>query len=133
LDWFLERKLAVKNENLVVDDYKYMNSLNGSGICIMFFCWFVHTLKPSGTACNQTWKLKQVLISFYVSFSFPVQVASHILMGIPHSASSSPLSPFGEACLRKDLTAIHEILDNIGYKDDQGVANEVLYFLWKLK
>jgi BR-signaling kinase len=58
-----------------------------------------------------------------------VQVASHILMGIPHSASSSPLSPFGEACLRKDLTAIHEILDNIGYKDDQGVANEVLYFL----
>jgi len=61
-----------------------------------------------------------------------VQVPSHILMGIPHGASSSPLSPFGEACSRRDLTAINEILDNIGYKDDQGVANEVLYFILKL-
>lgn len=56
-----------------------------------------------------------------------MQVPSHVLMGIPHSASLSPLSPFGEACLRKDLTAIHEILDNLGYKDDEGVTNEVIY------
>lgn len=50
-------------------------------------------------------------------------------MGIPHESESSakPLSltPFGEACLRQDLTAIHEILDKTGYKDDEGVANEV--------
>lgn len=46
-------------------------------------------------------------------------------MGIPHSDSLAPLSPLGEACSRKDLTAIHEILENVGYKDDEGVTNEV--------
>ena len=50
-------------------------------------------------------------------------------MGIEHENASStePLSltPFGEACLRKDLTAIHEMLDKNGYKDDEGIANEV--------
>lgn len=50
-------------------------------------------------------------------------------MGIPHGTASSkqPLSltPFGEACTRIDLTAIHEILEKMGYKDDEGIANEV--------
>ena len=46
-------------------------------------------------------------------------------MGIPHSASLSPLSPLGEACSRMDLTAIHEILEGVGYKDDEGMTNEV--------
>lgn len=50
-------------------------------------------------------------------------------MGIPQETASSaqPLSltPFGEACLRMDLTAIHEILEKNGYKDDEGIANEV--------
>ena len=43
--------------------------------------------------------------------------------------SSEPLllTPMGEACLRIDLTAIHEILDKIGYKDDAGIANEVCF------
>ncbi|KAI7982108.1 Serine/threonine-protein kinase BSK5 [Camellia lanceoleosa] len=54
---------------------------------------------------------------------------SHVLMDIPHeSASTTPtsvLTPLGEACSRVDLTAIHEILENAGYKDDEGVANEV--------
>lgn len=58
-------------------------------------------------------------------FSFLLQVPSHVLMGIPHSDSLAPLSPLGEACSRKDLTAIHEILENVGYKDDEGVTNEV--------
>lgn len=35
------------------------------------------------------------------------------------------LTPLGEACLRVDLTAIHEILEKAGYKDDEGIANEV--------
>ncbi|KAI8003369.1 Serine/threonine-protein kinase BSK5 [Camellia lanceoleosa] len=56
-------------------------------------------------------------------------VPSHVLMDIPHeSASTTPtsvLTPLGVACLRVDLTAIHEILENAGYKDDEGVANEV--------
>lgn len=52
-------------------------------------------------------------------------------MGIPHETASStqPLSltPFGEACVRTDLTAIHEILEKNGYKDDEGIANEVCH------
>ena len=50
-------------------------------------------------------------------------------MGIPRESSTSlqqkPLSPLGEACSRVDLTAIHEILEKVGYKDDEGIANEV--------
>lgn len=50
-------------------------------------------------------------------------------MGLPHETASStkPLSltPFGEACLRLDLTAIHQTLEKTGYKDDEGIANEV--------
>lgn len=49
-------------------------------------------------------------------------------MGIPHGAAALPnLSPLGEACVRKDLTAIHEILESIGYKDDEGAATEVRF------
>lgn len=48
-------------------------------------------------------------------------------MGIQHSATIvASLTPLGDACSRKDLTAIHEVLESIGYKDDEGVANEVL-------
>lgn len=49
-------------------------------------------------------------------------------MGIPHGAAALPnLSPFGEACVRTDLTAIHEIIESIGYKDDEGAATEVRF------
>ncbi|KAK3008023.1 hypothetical protein RJ639_014490 [Escallonia herrerae] len=57
-------------------------------------------------------------------------VPSYVLMGIPHSASFSPRSPLGEACSRMDLTAIHEILEKTGYKDDEGVANELSFQMW---
>lgn len=53
-------------------------------------------------------------------------------MGIRQETASSTkpsLTPFGEACLRLDLTAIHEILEKIGYKDDEGIANEVRHHL----
>ena len=56
-----------------------------------------------------------------------MQVPSHVLMGIPHSAAAFPLSPLGEACSRMDLTAIHEVLEKIGYKDDEGAATEVCF------
>ena len=50
-------------------------------------------------------------------------------MDIPRGGASSldslSLSPLGDACLRMDLTAIHEILENTGYKDDEGTTNEV--------
>lgn len=60
-----------------------------------------------------------------------MQVPSYVLLGVPQGNSNNTpqlqLSPMGEACLRMDLTAIHEILDKIGYKDDEGIANEVVY------
>jgi hypothetical protein len=50
-------------------------------------------------------------------------------MGIKHGTASPketlPLTPLGEACSRRDLTAIHEMLEKVGYRDDEGVANEV--------
>ncbi|ONI23054.1 hypothetical protein PRUPE_2G167300 [Prunus persica] len=57
------------------------------------------------------------------------EVPSFVLMGIPNSTSCSPLSPLGEACSRRDLTAIHEVLENIGYKDD-GMTNELSFQMW---
>jgi len=62
------------------------------------------------------------------------EVPSHVLMGISQedasSASTSVLTPLGEACSRVDLTAIHEILETLGYKDDEGVANELSFQMW---
>ncbi|KAE8703688.1 putative serine/threonine-protein kinase [Hibiscus syriacus] len=58
------------------------------------------------------------------------EVPSHVLMGIPNNVSFTPLSPVGEACSRGDLTAIHEILENLGYKDDEGVVNELSFQMW---
>ena len=48
-------------------------------------------------------------------------------MGLPDGAAAFPLSPLGEATLRMDLTAIHEILEKLGYKDDEGTATEVCF------
>ncbi|KAJ8441525.1 hypothetical protein Cgig2_026326 [Carnegiea gigantea] len=70
------------------------------------------------------------LISALTPLQKETEVSSHILMGIPHSASSLPLSALGEACLRRDLTAMHEILEKIGYKDDDGVTNELSFQMW---
>ncbi|KAM6550792.1 hypothetical protein CsatB_000600 [Cannabis sativa] len=74
------------------------------------------------------------LVTSLVSLQKETEVASYVLMGIAHETASSvqPLSltPFGEACVRMDLTAIHEILDKNGYKDDEGIANELSFQMW---
>jgi len=63
-----------------------------------------------------------------------VETPSYELMDIPRGGVSSiqslPLSPLAEACSRKDLTAIHEILEKTGYKDDEGTANELSFQMW---
>ncbi|GJN01275.1 hypothetical protein PR202_ga18528 [Eleusine coracana subsp. coracana] len=63
-----------------------------------------------------------------------VQTPSYELMDIPRGGASSiqslHLSPLAEACSRKDLTAIHEILEKTGYKDDEGTANELSFQMW---
>ncbi|ERN09612.1 probable serine/threonine-protein kinase BSK3 [Amborella trichopoda] len=62
------------------------------------------------------------------------EVPSYVLMGLPNGVASPlqalSLSPLGEACSRVDLTAIHEILDKVGYKDDEGIANELSFQMW---
>lgn len=57
-----------------------------------------------------------------------MQVPSHVLMSIPHGVAAVSLSHLGEACLRMDLTAIHEILEKNAYKDDEGAATEVCFW-----
>jgi hypothetical protein len=42
----------------------------------------------------------------------------------PAPQPQHPFSPMGEACSRMDLTAIHQILVNTHYRDDEG-TNEV--------
>lgn len=71
--------------------------------------------------------MKFIVVLYLVVFFGIInpQVPSHILMGIPHGGTALPMSPLAEACLRMDLTAIHEILEKLGYKDDEGAATEV--------
>ncbi|MBA0558769.1 hypothetical protein Golob_015773, partial [Gossypium lobatum] len=64
------------------------------------------------------------LVSAIIPLQRDAEVPSHVLMGIRDSADAVPLSPLGESCVRMDLTAIHEVLENLGYKDDEGTATE---------
>nr|GEW44002.1 probable serine/threonine-protein kinase At5g41260 [Tanacetum cinerariifolium] len=57
------------------------------------------------------------------------EVPSYVLMGIPATNAFSPRSALGEACLRMDLTAIHEILETVSYKDDEG-GQELSFQMW---
>ncbi|KAF3670224.1 putative serine/threonine-protein kinase [Capsicum chinense] len=74
------------------------------------------------------------LVTSLMSLQKETEVPSHVLLGIPHGTSTPPqpllLTPMGEACLRKDLTALHEILEKTGYKDDEGIANELSFQMW---
>ncbi|XP_058109330.1 serine/threonine-protein kinase BSK5 [Magnolia sinica] len=76
----------------------------------------------------------KTLVTALTSLQKETEVPSYVLMGIPHGTASStqPLSltPLGEACSRMDLTAIHEMLEKVGYKDDEGVANELSFQMW---
>ncbi|KAL8134391.1 hypothetical protein AgCh_009425 [Apium graveolens] len=72
-------------------------------------------------------------LSFIQARILPItdmQVSSNELMGVPDSSVAFPLSPLGDACLRNDLTAIHEILEKPGYKDDEGAATELSSQMW---
>ncbi|KAJ9550091.1 hypothetical protein OSB04_022634 [Centaurea solstitialis] len=51
---------------------------------------------------------------------------SHALTGIPQSGPAMPLTPLDEACLQMDLMAIHEIVEDLAYKDDEGAATEFI-------
>ncbi|KAI3910499.1 hypothetical protein MKW92_019030 [Papaver armeniacum] len=74
------------------------------------------------------------LVTALIALQKDTEVPSYELMGISQgtasSAESLTLTPFGEACTRMDLTAIHEILEKVGYKDDEGIANELSFQMW---
>lgn len=72
------------------------------------------------------------LVIALASLQKEAEVPSYVLMGIPQGTASSTnsLTPLGEACSRLDLTAIHEILEKVGYKDDEGIANELSFQMW---
>ncbi|PIN07064.1 Serine/threonine protein kinase [Handroanthus impetiginosus] len=70
------------------------------------------------------------LVAALIPLQKETEVPSHELMGIPHSGEAPSLSALGEACLRMDLTAMHEILEKLGYKDDEGAATELSFQMW---
>ncbi|XP_076898880.1 serine/threonine-protein kinase BSK5-like, partial [Bidens hawaiensis] len=60
--------------------------------------------------------------------------SSLVLLGIGNELTPTTqmlnLSPLGDACSRMDLTAIHEILEKIGYSGDEGVTDELSFQMW---
>ncbi|KAJ9550090.1 hypothetical protein OSB04_022633 [Centaurea solstitialis] len=58
--------------------------------------------------------------------SLKIYEPSHALTGIPQSGPAMPLTPLDEACFRMDLTVIHEIVEDLAYKDDEGAATEFI-------
>ncbi|XP_020206224.1 serine/threonine-protein kinase BSK5 [Cajanus cajan] len=74
------------------------------------------------------------LVTALSSLQKETSIPSNVLMGIPDRSLSSKetvsLTPFGDACSRRDLTAIHEILEKVAYKDDEDVANELSFQMW---
>ncbi|GLT66050.1 hypothetical protein SLA2020_384440 [Shorea laevis] len=76
-------------------------------------------------------------IKFLMSTVAPLQkqkeVASRVLMGLYRAPVLLPakLSPFGEACAKKDLTAAHDILLKNGYREEEErLANEISFEDW---
>ncbi|KAK2385105.1 Serine/threonine-protein kinase bsk7 [Trifolium repens] len=69
------------------------------------------------------------LVTALIPLQKDPEVPSHVLMGTDGS-DAFPLTPLGEACLRMDLTSLHEVLEKIGYKDDEGAATELSFQMW---
>ncbi|KAL8141647.1 hypothetical protein V2J09_014679 [Rumex salicifolius] len=66
------------------------------------------------------------LVASLIPLQKETEVPSRELMGISQAGAAAPLSAIGEACLRMDMTAIHEVLEKLGYKDDDGAATEFI-------
>ncbi|CAI0552990.1 unnamed protein product [Linum tenue] len=58
-------------------------------------------------------------------------VSSHTLMGLSKTPVPLPilLSPLGKACVRMDLSAVHEVLLKTGYRDEEG-AEKLSFQEW---
>ncbi|XP_031401214.1 serine/threonine-protein kinase BSK5-like isoform X2 [Punica granatum] len=75
------------------------------------------------------------LVTSLLPLQKDTQVSSYILMGLSQETAASKqtlsLTPFGEACFRKDVIAIHEMLEKMGCKDDETDASEVSSKMWQ--
>ncbi|KAK4753064.1 hypothetical protein SAY87_021862 [Trapa incisa] len=74
------------------------------------------------------------LVTALAALQNRADVPSYEMMGIPKQEETPPtpqrpLSQMGDACLRMDLTAIHQILVMAHYKDDEG-NNELSFQEW---
>jgi len=79
------------------------------------------------------------LVSVLEPMQIKSEVPSYEMLGIPKHEEEAPptpppqpqhpLSAMGEACSRMDLTAIHQILVNTHYRDDEG-TNELSFQEW---
>ncbi|KAL2234300.1 probable serine/threonine-protein kinase At4g35230 isoform X1 [Sesamum indicum] len=95
------------------------------------------TLVELASKCLQYEARDRPDLKFLVNAVAPLQkqqeVASHVLMGLTKTPAVLPttmLSPFGKACARMDLTAVHDILLKTGYKDEEGAENELSFQEW---
>ncbi|XP_044472861.1 serine/threonine-protein kinase BSK5-like [Mangifera indica] len=75
------------------------------------------------------------LVASLLPLQKETEVPSYTLMGISHGTASLKqqtvtLTPLGDACSRLDFTAIHELLEKVGYKDDEGIASELSFQVW---
>lgn len=74
------------------------------------------------------------LVTALTSLQKETEVPSYELLGVQQATMSTTgqwsLTPIGEACLRTDLTVMHEVLVKMGYKDDEGIANELSFQMW---
>ncbi|XP_064975644.1 serine/threonine-protein kinase BSK5-like [Musa acuminata AAA Group] len=74
------------------------------------------------------------LVTSLGSLEKDAEVPSYTLMGILNGPVTSKqmikLSPLGEACARLDLVGIYEILEKVGYKDEEGLANDLSFQAW---
>ncbi|KAG6523167.1 serine/threonine-protein kinase BSK5-like [Zingiber officinale] len=61
-------------------------------------------------------------------------VSSYTLMGLADSSVTSKqlleLSPFAEACAKSDYVTIYEMMEKVGYRDDEGLANDFCFRVW---
>ncbi|KAK7251303.1 hypothetical protein RIF29_34366 [Crotalaria pallida] len=70
------------------------------------------------------------LVTALIPLQKDSEVPSHELMSIPEGSAAESLSPLGEACQNMDLTILHEVVEKLGYKDDEGTATELSFQMW---
>ncbi|KAL6498725.1 Serine/threonine-protein kinase bsk2 [Orobanche gracilis] len=94
------------------------------------------TLVELASKCLQYEARDRPDVKFLLTAVTPLQkleVLSNVLMDLTKNnpvVIPTMLSPLGKACARMDLTAVHDILLKMGYKDEEGAENELSFQEW---